>query len=310
MFNVRVIAKPRSAGNCHFEEQTTLLVAMNGITVSNPNHALYDVITSLLPWSECELRSCWRKVLRFPLGPRCGGHWSGWILSNSGLKHLCGAQLGWEQIRGTPPPCVCFNRLLVPAYTRYRPPQVLPQRWVAKYSEIRFTLTRTFVAPRRRVLLLYGHLQSATKRWLNLASMGKEAKEFSNDIDVVVLDSFSQKWSPWEQCNLFFNATWIVMSHGGQAGNVICCRNRTYIIELVCLTNRQQTGWLQAAAPLRSELNLSYRIEKPDHCEVPRNLHINSYQRKHLNFTVHSSTLRTLLESADPAFPFNPSSYT
>lgn len=86
------------------------------------------------------------------------------------------------------------------------------------------------------------------------------------DISTTLVTDFS-KVSVEQQAELFYSHDVLIMSHGGQMGNVIFCRSNTLVIEVTCggYSQIQQGGDIFAQS-----LNLLHVVYKPCGCEERR----------------------------------------
>ena len=292
-----VVAKPpMAASKCTEERQRHLLV---DISPKNPNRALFDKVASLLPLQG------WRRdrVLRLPVGATCKTTWGGWVLSAGGMANLCGPRYGWTNISG----CVCFKELHIPMYTAFRPPKeanlgvpvVSDHQQATKksmFAQLHDRLVNGMAPPPGRPWgLIYAHKSTPRRNWENVDSFvdfirAQGINHFSIVHDLV-------QFPPREQCALFYNASWIVMPHGGQEANVICCRPGTFIVQLACPASvNLNVKWLSVARSFRQELELHYTYI-PATCNRSQNGYI-----LHWNFTMSPSHLTKKLFPTEKLF--------
>lgn len=140
------------------------------------------------------------------------------------------------------PSVVCFEDLLVPHFSHYRPgygrqsrlsmdSAVLLRRELTK-SFPRRTLKQVRLGKRKGRVALYAHTSSKYRHWLDMEGV-KEALLARGGLDVELYPSFG-RMTYAEQCRAFYDADVLLMTHGGQMANTVCVRPGARIVEVDC----------------------------------------------------------------------------
>jgi len=215
---------------------------------SNPNHQLWDILFSLFPAGNLD-------SLPFVQWMTPYAQCNYWMCDKvdylfDALGHPDAVQYNALIIDKGP---ICFKEVWVPNFAMYRNEFKVPSNYANALLAFRSRLTQDFVSP-TDCILIYGRADARYRHWANAASVSQTLiKTSGKNVNYV---SQMGTMTPSTQCRTYWDARIILIPHGGHAGNLICARPGTKVLEISCAKN---IGWFQNAKHFHSAMGLSYR---------------------------------------------------